>query len=213
MTDTAIALDIRDVTEPAGLFRHYSQQSEPQGAYIELGLADGILLADWDSEIGNAVPFSVYHGIDRRYRIPILTAEAANRTLREIAPLCKRILADSSIEWDGNNNVAVLGDDARAAEDEIEALLGCNSDPSNARQWDDADLVAIWDIDGATNGYEADEYDITADTTDERLDEIEQEILADLAACNGSTVAVCHGLDDYLRGLRDELRQAANEDD
>jgi DNA-binding XRE family transcriptional regulator len=49
------------------------------------------------------------------------------------------------------------------------------------------------------------EYGITADTTDARLEEIEEEILSDLAACNGSTVAVCHGLDDYLKQLRDGL--------
>ncbi|WP_371099897.1 hypothetical protein [Streptomyces sp. PU_AKi4] len=197
-------------TDPAELFRHYDGQTEPQPAYIELDTQNGTLLATYNSEIGNAVPFTVYHGLDRRYGIPILTADAANRVMEEIAPLADRVIAGTTVEWDGNNNVAILDEDAQAAEEEIEKLLGL---PSQEYGWgdepnqgfDDSDLVGVWDIDGATNGSEVDDYDITADTTDARLEEIEQEILSDLAVCNGSTVAVCHGLDDYLKELRDEL--------
>ncbi|OLO25473.1 hypothetical protein PZ61_0237960 [Streptomyces sp. MNU77] len=60
---------------------------------------------------------------------------------------------------------------------------------------------------GATNGYEAEEHGITAETSDERLDEIAEKITGDLAECGSSTVAVVRGLDDYLRGLRAELAE------
>lgn len=199
---------IIECTEPAELYRHYDGQSEPQPAYLQLDLKAGTLHADYDGEIG-ATPFSVHYGFDRRWDIPLLTAKAANRTLREVAPLADRILADWEEKWDGNNMVAVLGEDAQAAEEEIEKLLGLptgyGDDPNQG--FPDSDLIGVWDIGGATNGCEVDEFGITADTTDARLEEIEQEILTGLAGCGDSPVAVCHGLDDYLKGLRDDLAE------
>ncbi|WP_228916866.1 hypothetical protein [Streptomyces sp. DH20] len=208
MTET-VALDVRHCTDTTELFRQYAGELEPQPAYIELDLRNCILHADWDGEIGNAAPATVHHGIDRRYSIPLLTAEAANRILDEIAPLARRIVADSEIDWDGNNHVAVLGPDARAAEDEIEQRLGCTY--PHEHPFSDADIVGVWDIDGAVNGCEVEEYGITADTTDERLDEIEAEILSNLADCGDHTVVVCPALGTYLREQRDELRQADDE--
>jgi transcriptional regulator with XRE-family HTH domain len=203
-----VSVRIIECTDPTELFAQYQGQSEPQGAYIELDTQAGTLHASYNAEIGNAIPFSVYHGLDRRYGIPILTADTANRVMREIAPLADRIIAGTKAEWDGNNTVAILNDDALAAEEEIEERLGLPSDgygDGPNQGFDDSDLVAVWDIDGATNGSEVGDYDITADTTDDRLDEIEQEILADLAGCGGSSVVVCPGLDDYLRSVRDDL--------
>ncbi|MET9663119.1 hypothetical protein [Streptomyces sp. NPDC006510] len=43
----------------------------------------------------------------------------------------------------------------------------------------------MWDIDGAVNGCEVEEYEITAETADERLDEIEQQILDERTAGAG----------------------------
>lgn len=193
------------------LFRQYQGQSEQQPTYIELDLREGTLLADYDSEVGGAVPFSVYHGFERRYGIPTLTGDAANRVMREIAPLAERILADWKEDWDGNNMRAYLGADAQAAEAEIEERLGLKLGygdvGADSQGFDDSDLIVVWDIDGATNGQEASDYNITGDTTDGRLDEIEQEILKDLAECGPAGVVVCHGLDTYLRNVRDELAE------
>lgn len=204
-----MSVRIIECTNSDELHRHYDGQSEAQGAYIELDLREGTLLADYDAEVGNAVPFSVHHGFERRYGIPTLTGEAANRTMQEIAPLADRILTDWEEEWDGNNMVAVLGKDAQAAEEQIEEQLGLRlgygSIGAETQGFGEGDIVTEWDIDGATNGYEADEFNITADTTDTRLAEIEQEILAGLAGVSESGVVVCHGLDSYLKGLRDDL--------
>lgn len=207
-----MTVSITECTEPAELWRHYSQQYDAQPCYIELGLKDGVLLASYDADIGSATPDVVYHGIDRRYSIPILTGEAANRVMREILPLAERILADSKVEWSGTSWIGVLGDDAQVAEEELREHLGLPTPGNGYRQeanqgFDESDLVAIWTIDGVVNGQETVEYGITADTTDERLDAIEAEILSDMSDCGSGSVAVCHGLDAHLRELRDDLRR------
>lgn len=191
------AVEIIRCTAPTELHRHYEGQGEAQGAYIELDLRQGSLLASYNAEVGNAVPFSVRHGFERRYPIPVLTGEAANRVMEEIAPMAARMLADWEEIWDGNNSVARFGEAAQAAEAEIGEHLG--------QGFDGSDVVAQWDIDGATNGCEVEEYGITAETSDERLDEIEAEITRDLAGIGEGAVAVVDGLDAYLRGLRADL--------
>jgi hypothetical protein len=200
---TTTAARIIETDSETALYRHYDGETSPQPCYIELDLREGTLLADYNSEIGTGIPFSVYHGFERRYGIPVLTGTAADELMRELAPLAERILADWESDFDGNNRVAVLGEDAQAAEAELEELL-------RERETGPDELVAEWGIDGAVNGAEAEEYDITADTTDERLAEIEDEILTGLAEISESGTAVCPELHGYLRQLRDE--QADGED-
>ncbi|TMZ67395.1 hypothetical protein EMG21_28710 [Klebsiella pneumoniae] len=195
-------------TEPAELYHHYQGQTEPQPCYIELDLSERTLLADYNAEIGNGIPMRVYHGLVRRYPIPALTAEAANRVMEQIRPLAERICSDSEEIWDGSNHVARIGDDAAAAEAEIRRLLGLDGHEPHLIDYD-SDQVSVWDIDGATNGNEADEYNITATTTDDRLDEIEEEIRKDLAEVSGSGVAVLEGVGEYLRQLRDDAAEDA----
>lgn len=197
--------------DPTELYRHYAGQHEAQDAYIELDLRAEGLHASYNAEIGNAVPFSVHHGFERRYPIPTLTAEAANRVMEDIIPLATRVVEDWEQHWDGNNLVASLGDDARAAEEEIELLLGVDLDLQEA--FDSSDLVQEWDIEGATNGDEVSEYDITSTTSDERLEEIADSITQDLAGVGESAVVVVDGLQEHLRRLRDELAEEDAEEE
>lgn len=203
-------VEIRECTSQTELYCQYSGQFEPQAAYIELDLRNATLSATYNAEVGNAIPFSVYHGQDIRFPVPILTGNAANRLMREIAPLADRMLADWEDEWDGNNMVAVYGDDARAALAEIQELLGIDNEygpGDTSASYAEEDLVGVWDLDSATNGNEVDDYDITADTTDERLEEIEQEILTSLKDCGVWPVAVCDGLLTHLKNLRNDLEK------
>ena len=195
---------------PAELHHQYPGQNEPQPCYVELDLRTRTLGTDWNGEIGNAVPFSVHHGFDRRYPIPALTSTAANTLLEQIRPLAERMVSDWEEQWDGNNQVAVLGDDAAAAEAEIEKLCGDPGDGWDGA-WEASECVTVWDADGATNGEEAAEYDITADTTDERLDEIEEQIRQDLVGISDSDEVVLEGVDDYLRQLRDDAETGDDE--
>jgi hypothetical protein len=200
-----MTVTIRQCTNPAELYRQYAGQSEPQPAYIALDLESGQMWASYDANIGNGHSFDVHYGIERQYGIPLLTAAAANRVMAELRPLAERIIADSEVEWDNGNRVGVLGEDAKAAEEELEEQLGLGYDPDQAQHFTPDDLIAVWPIDGAVNGSEVDEYDITAATTDQRLEEIAAGIVNDLAACGEGSVAVCDGLDDHLRELRDDL--------
>jgi transcriptional regulator with XRE-family HTH domain len=215
-----VSVRVIDCTNPLELYRHYENEFEAQPAYIKLDLRGGTLLADYNSEAGdsNAVPQAVRDGFERRYGIPVLTAEAANRVMREIAPIADRILADWDDDWNGMNMVVRLGEDAQAAEEELEKRLGLNLGydvaDADTQGYDDIDIVQAWDIDGAVNGQEVADYDITADTTDDRLEEIAAEITRELADCvtkeEGDTrtpVAVVHGLDEYLRDRRNELAE------
>ncbi|MGY3341101.1 hypothetical protein ACVW0K_007294 [Streptomyces filamentosus] len=197
-------------TRAAELHLQYKGQSKPQPAYLELDLEAGRLYADTDAVVGSGSPDSVRHGFDRRYRIPALTGQAADRLLEEIRPLAQRMLADWEEVWDGNNMVARLGEDALAAEEEIEAIVARYEDEHDV---DPADLIAVWDVDSATNGCEAEEYEITAGTTDEQLDEIAAQIRKELADCDSRSVdtVVVEGLDAYLRNLRDNA-EADDED-
>ena len=92
-----------------------------------------------------------------------------------------------------------------AAEEEIARRLGNDVGGERDACFDLGDLVARWDIDGATDGHEVEEHNITMATTDERLEEIAAEILSGMAEISPSGVVVCDGLEQHLRGLRDEL--------
>jgi hypothetical protein len=193
--------------EPAELHHQYPGQNEPQPAYVEVDLENQHISADYDPEIGNATPARVAHGIARRYPIPALTSTAANKLLEQIRPLAERMVADWDEHWDGSNHKGVLGDDARAAEEKIQELTG---DPRDwGDHWDSSDVVTVWDTDGAIAGDEAEEYGITADTTDDRLEEIEAEILETLKGISDSNEVVLEGVWEHLVQMRDD----ADEDD
>ncbi|MGI5507406.1 hypothetical protein [Lentzea sp. CA-135723] len=188
----------------ADLFHRYPGEFTEQPVYVVLDLCSGYLYADWAGEI-SGTPIEVHTGFVRRFPIPPLAGEAANRLLAEVAPLAGRMLADWSREFDGHNTVAVLGPDASAAETEIEALTSLRGQDVPM-----ADLVQAWDIEGATNGGEVEEFGITATTTDGRLAEIEAEILLSLSSCAEGAPTVCPGLGGYLEGLRQELIHQRN---
>lgn len=203
---TSLSVTVQQCVNPTELFRQYAGQSEPQSAYIALSLETGGMWASYDAIVGSGTPEEVHNGRERWYGIPVLTAAAANALMDELVPLAARVVAGSEIEFNGNGNrVGVLNGDAQAAEEEIEARLGNGPGVDRQYVFAEGDMVAGWDLDGALNGSEVDDYGITAATTDDRLAEIEAKILADLASCGESGTVVCAGLDEHLQGLRDEL--------
>ncbi|MBV2364245.1 helix-turn-helix domain-containing protein [Streptomonospora nanhaiensis] len=210
--ENLMSVEITPCTRPAELYRRYDGQTGPQPCFIELDTRDGAMRADYDAEIGNAVPASVWHGLVRRYPIPALSAEAANRVMEEIRPLAERIVTDTEEHWDGNNHVARMGADALAAEEEIQRLLGCDDDAEPVL-FDATDEVTVWYLDGATNGQEAEEFEIGPETTDERLDEIAEEIRSNLeGSSEGGVVILDDEVVQYLYQLRDDAIEADHED-
>lgn len=198
--ETPMTVTINNVA-PAELHRQYQGQHQPQPCYVEVDLESQLVLATYNAEIGNAVPAAVFHGIERRYEIPALTSTAANELLEKIRPFAERMVSDWEKEERDGDMVAVLGDDAEAAETEIDAMC--------ADMWEDHEKITVWGTDGAIAGDEAETYGITADTTDERLEEIEQEILTSLTEVSASDEVVLEGVTEYLESLRD----GAGEDD
>lgn len=153
-----MTIEIIKLTDWDELHCWYHGQTSPQGCYIELDCRNNSLAACYNHEIGNAIPFSLYHGHDRRYGIPCITADAANDLMEELLPLAERVVAGYRSEWDGHNHVARLDADAIAAEEEIERMI--------AERDFENDGVSTWD---ASEWLDGSDLPITAATTDEEI--------------------------------------------
>ena len=195
---------------PAELACLLPGQYNMQPAYIELDLREGTLLADYWPNVECRIAGAVTDGFERYYPIPALTAEAANVLMEELLPLTEQIVGGWEEEWDGCNRIVSLSPEAHAAQAKILERLGVSADGPECQVYEDGDLVGVWELDGVTNGYEVEEYGITAATTDERLREIEALILQGMEDCGAYRVNTCAALLPHLQGLRDEL---ATDDD
>ena len=82
----------------------YPGQFHHQSAYIELDPSDKTLRCGWNGEIGNAVPFCVYHGRVLRFSFaPLMPLKDVRELMREIAPVCAEMIKSYDERWDGNN--------------------------------------------------------------------------------------------------------------
>jgi hypothetical protein len=188
-----MSITINKINSQSDLFCHYDRQTSAQGCYVELDCKNETLSALYNAEIGNAIPFSVYHGHDQRFAIPLLTVDAANRLMDEIKPLAERVVGGYKSEWNGNNHVAVFTDDAQAAIEEITEICDNieNDETNSVSEWDSGDwlqhVMHRHDADGEQCQWnqaitvEIDGYGtITAKTTDDKLLEMQQAIENDL---------------------------------
>ena len=206
-------ITISKLTDKNALHCQYQGQTSEQDCYIELDCRRAWLSAYYNAEIGNAVPFSAYHGHEQRFAIPCLTADVANALMEEIAPIAQRVVDGYEFDWDGNNHVAKFTDDAQAAIEEIAGI--CDAKIEDA---DEMDTVQAWDAadywDAVTyqrdeNGKQANADHavtvkiqnigtITAKTTDAEMAEMEKKMDA-VADEDG---VFCDGTDKYLEDLR-----------
>ena len=194
---------IRPVVEPDALYCRYENNYEPQPVYINLDLADGALYADYRAS--NGTPGRVWLGQVRTWKIPPLVADAANKLLREIAPLAQRILDGSDIEVNPRTGdpVGVLSDDALTAEREIYEII---------ERWCEDPAIATVEEIRAADWYAAcdddpcDELGLTAETTDDELPAIAARVEADIRAAAEGVVVVT-GAEAWARARRDELQQ------
>ncbi|MFD9685189.1 hypothetical protein ACFWXO_05435 [Kitasatospora sp. NPDC059088] len=194
------------VTGDTELHRHYQNQNEPQQPHVELGLADGVLLASYEAQVGTAVPGSVRYGIELRWDIPPLTAEGANELLEQIRPAAQRLLDSSEVHYvDWNQTGRLVTDDARRAYDEIEALCRAAGD-------DPAGVLEVWTTDSIGAFCSAEKAGVTAGTTDDQLLEVGARLTAEFRESMGSGPLVIDGLNAYLRDLRDTLARTPDED-
>lgn len=114
----------------------YDSQYDVQSAFVELDCAGATLSSTYNSEIGNAVPFSVWHNRELRFGIsPYLKIDAINTLLDEIAPLAQRVVDGYEEEWDGSNYIGTYTDDAEEAKSEIESICDSADDIFNYFTW------------------------------------------------------------------------------
>lgn len=202
------AVTIIPVEQPDALYCHYPRQFERQDCHIALDLETGRMSADYNPEIGTAIPMSVFHNRTLWWDIPCLTADAANSLMEELRPLAQRILDGSEIEWDGNNNVGHLDADAQAASDEIAEM--CKED-----WFSPADQVVEWDSDdwfagdGQQNGIEAlQAMGLTVDSTDDQIAELAKAAREQAESCTDAGYVVIRDAEAWIEWARDELREA-----
>lgn len=202
-TATESPVTIARVAGTYDLHQRYRGQDAAQPCHVQLACDTGTLSADFDGEIGSGVPTLVYHTRTLRWRIPCLTADAANALLDEVLPIAERIVAGYSCEWDGHNHVGRFDADAEAAREEMHDLI-------DGRQFDEAALIEEWDAAewfggvGSRNAQRS-TLGITAATTDEELDAIETR------EDNAAGARIITGLRRHLDGLRDEAREDADD--
>lgn len=193
-----ITVEIVPIDTPDELYCRYHGQFEPQKVYLTLDLENAQLSATYDPHT-NGTNEAVYHGRDLWIRISgIPTDKGANELLTDALPLAKRILAGATIEHDGSNWRGYLNKDAQDAEYEL-ATLAEEYDGPGVEIYDAGDWFA-----------EGDKPAITADSTDEDLVRISQEIASEAAWIgegeNGG-YWIIDGLDEWLEEYREEKRQ------
>lgn len=184
-------MEIQEVTE--SLYHKYPQQHQPQDCYVELDCDSETLTADWNGEIGNGVPFNVWHYRTLRWAIPPLKIDAANALLERLAPLCQEIIDGYDTRWDGNNWVGDYTDEAMMARDQVaEICLDADQD------WDN--MEKVWDV---RDWFEYADLPINSNTEDDRLEELAEEYEAEIET-QGETVN--GDILEYLTEHRDYLR-------
>jgi len=168
------------------LYKRYPAQSSHQNAYIELDFSEKLILADWDAEIGNGVPFAVFHGLCQRFDCSVfLSSEQVNHLLEDIQDWANEALAGFDEEWDGSNWVAVFTEDAQRALDAIR-------DRVRDEQAGDVIVIGDWadwfiDYDGLVDAFKG--MDCYCD--------FELEVLGDIKA-DGHVLGVTVRLMDYV---------------
>lgn len=194
-TVTTLSINHLDPAEQDALYCHYSRQYGPQPAFIELDTQSGHMWAGYNPEIGNAVPMEVWHGLTRRYSLPvILSTDRANELMDEIAPLAQRVLDGTEEHWNGSNHVARMNEDAEDAEREIQALIEFNGESGQLCYIDD-DLIDDWMAPVRTDIESA----IIAGRTD-------AEIMAEYQGTGADEDSpIIYGLDEYIESVRSEL--------
>jgi hypothetical protein len=175
---------------------------------IELDLETGVLDASYDPEIGNAVPMYVWDGIVRRYRIPCLSSQGANRAMEAILPLAQRVLDGAEVVWDGSNWVSKLDDDASKAEYEIERML----EPGN---FSDSDFIAVWEASelfGWHGENLPDSVTFSGEETEKELMDLCDILKGQFTLDEGTgSPMVITGLYNYIESIRDLVAEASDD--
>ena len=156
---------------------------------------------EWHQSQDHEMTFDVYHRRTLEWASSNVSAVVADADLvRNLAdklqPLLARVAAGFSIKWNGSNNVGTLTEDAQAASEEITNIM----ERLDTEDWSTPQNV--WD---ALQWLDLFYHGVTADTTDEEIQEAAQEFL-DIAAADNVRLYYNRGetMADVLTGIRDK---------
>jgi len=207
-----LTIDIRDYNEPDALMHpdKGSLTDVTENIYLVLDPEDRrVSVITLHAAARDGTPMDVHHHRKLRFRVPDdADATALQEWIESHAGLIQEIFDGYSSEWDGSNMVGRYDENAQVAKGRLQALVSSNhKHPSSSltnpvydapieRPFDEVprhtvdvpthDIVMIngqeWAVPGK-HGIIRD-YDITADTSDERLEEIAED-LAEEARTDG----------------------------
>ena len=209
---TEVDITYCNTNTPTELYCVLPGQENPQPVTIHLDVETGELWANYNPEVGNSVDARAWHSIVRTWNVPtVLTSAAMNELLNEIKAQAVDLLDESEVVWDGSNHVGVLSDAGHGIEKQImHHIVEYAHDPGTGRvePVSAGELLAEFPMETLLDD---EGIEVTADTSDDRLSEIESEIELGVEAENAASVVVIEGLDRMLREYRDELREQARE--
>lgn len=196
---------IRPVNQPDALFCKYPGQFNAQDAILYLDTRDGELYCDYNAAIGGGTTMAEFHRLVLSTVIPPLTAEVANALMADVASLAQTVLDGADEDWDGDNNVGTLTEEAQAAWSEIVARCA-------EENFDSSEQVCAWEVeDWFIDGDEVTRValEIDAATTDEQISAIaaqQVEMATTVSSDAGYGVLDRGDVEQYLTRLRDEAR-------
>ncbi|MBS3937213.1 MAG: hypothetical protein KGZ50_01400 [Peptococcaceae bacterium] len=122
-----------------------------RSAYLELNPSEWSLGADYNSEIGIANPFAVWHSLIYRIPIPATLRGSAVAALLEdpeVLRLAETVFEGHIIEWDGNNQAGYLTKDGVEALETLERTLeeGRFSEDDHVSVWSVEDWLFEWEF-------------------------------------------------------------------
>ena len=120
MITTAPTLEIIRAKGRKPLYCHYRGQNDPQPARLRLCCKSGTLLADYNPEVGPAMPADQWQGHTMVWSVPSdIGCRKLNQIMAATRPLAQRVLAGYASFWDGHNHIATYTGDGDAAAAQI----------------------------------------------------------------------------------------------
>ena len=188
----------------AELHCHYDGQTDPQPVYLDFDPAERQVTIDRAYSIGPSVPFPVFHGTLRRYRLPLLTGPAAAELLRDpnLHELLDRLADGYEATWTGSDWTGSFDDQAEEAETELERFLEALHDRPEL-------ILEVWDG-GDWIGRSSDaELGIHAGTTDQQLEELAEQLEGEAEAARVYVTDLLDALTARRQAARDAQAEAA----
>jgi hypothetical protein len=198
-TTTPVNVTVVPVRGDLDLYCRYPGQNDWQRAYIEIDPSSRTLSADYNGNVGNAVPMEVWH--HRLLRVSLarpLPAADANALMEQVAPLAATVCDGWSEHWDGHNFVGVLDEDAQAALDQIEQA--CDEPRYTTYE--------VWTADDWLSPCSNGELDLSAATTDDDIAALAETLDREAHAQNVLVYDGETALAQVLERRRDRLVEA-----